>query len=405
MATLDIVRALAEEIGPRGSAQEAERKAAEYLTERLRALSLEPERQSFQSALSAYHPFALATGVALLSVVLFWQPQPVGAVAGFVLAGLAFVSLVQEMRFRPNLLRWMLPIEDSQNVFARLAPRGEIRQSIVITAHYDTHRTPLIFSSPGWMRVFGLLTPIGVSSVGVLAVLCLAGIFAPIGVRPGTGFGQFGEFAMALRVISLIPAAFVLFVFGLMFQADRSPYNPGANDNASGVAVALTLAERLQSAPLEATEVIVAFTGSEEVGGYGADALLAKLKAERAYRMHLTIDQVAGAGCDPCVIVGERFLVPAASDPALVALAEAVLAAHPELGGRTRTLSGAYGELSIGVKHGLRAIALGALTADGVSPHWHQPTDTVANLDAGALARSEELAWLLLQAIDGASRP
>ena len=99
MATLDTVRALAEEIGPRGSTTDTERKAAAYLTERLRGLNLDPQTQSFQSALSAYHPFALATGVTLLSVVLFWQAQPVGAVAALVLAVTVLVSLIQEMRY------------------------------------------------------------------------------------------------------------------------------------------------------------------------------------------------------------------------------------------------------------------------------------------------------------------
>jgi hypothetical protein len=402
MPTLDTVRALAEEIGPRGSTTDTERKAAAYLTERLRGLNLDPQTQSFQSALSAYHPFALATGVTLLSVVLFWQTQPVGAVAALVLAVTVLVSLIQEMRFRPNLLRWMLPIEDSQNVYARIAPRGEAARSVVITAHYDSHRTPLVFSSARWMKVFGLLTPIGVGGIAVLAVLYLIGLFLPIDLRPGTGIGMFTGLAQALRLIALVPGAAVLAVFGLMWQADRSPFSPGANDNASGVGVALALAERAQAEPLERTELIIAFTGCEEVGCYGADALLAALKAERAGRIHFTIDQVGGAGDDPGIVRGERFLVPAASDPGLLAIADAVIAAHPELKAGTRTLAGAYGELSLGVKHGYKSIALGAFSPTGDPGEWHRPTDTVGKVDEAVLARSEELAWLLLRGIDGA---
>ena len=49
MATLDTVRALAEEIGPRGSTTDTERKAAAYLTERLRGLTWMSEATKSQA--------------------------------------------------------------------------------------------------------------------------------------------------------------------------------------------------------------------------------------------------------------------------------------------------------------------------------------------------------------------
>ena len=402
MAIQDFVRAFMDELGPRGSTTDAERKAADWLSGQLQQRGLDPERQAFQSAQSAYLPYALATGVTLLSVFLYWQPQPVAAAAAFILTSLALFSLVREMTFQPNLLRWLLPTASSQNIAVRLPAREAPAQSLVVIAHYDSHRTPLVFSSPFWLRVFGTLTPIGIASMGVLAVLFLIGIFLPIGVRAGTGLGEFSGLTLLLRQIALLPALIILGVFALMVQADRTPYSPGAADNGSGVAVAMGLVERLRETPLQRTEVIVAFTGCEEVGCYGADALLGKLVAERADRLCLVIDQVAGEGCAPCVIRQERFLRPAPSDPGLLALADAVIAQRPELGATSRAIAGAYGELSVAVKHGLRSLALGGLDPLGTAPHWHQPTDTLAHLDNAVLARAEETAWALLGAIDGA---
>ena len=80
--------------------------------------------------------------------------------------------------------------------------------------------------------------------------------------------------------------------------------------------------------------------------------------------------------------------------------ADRVIAAHPELDATTLNLSTAYGELSIGVKHGLRTIALGSLRKDGTSPHWHKASDTLENVDGAVLERSLELAWQLLRGID-----
>lgn len=48
--------------------------------------------------------------------------------------------------------------------------------------------------------------------------------------------------------------------------ADATPFSPGANDNASGVAVVLELARRLARDRLRQTEVWLAFTDGEEVG-------------------------------------------------------------------------------------------------------------------------------------------
>jgi hypothetical protein len=117
---------------------------------------------------------------------------------------------------------------------------------------------------------------------------------------------------------------------------------------------------------------------------------------------HLVIDQVGGAGTRPCVVRSERFLATAHSDPGLLSIADRIIAERPDLGATTTRLSTAYGELSIGVKYGLRSIALSSLR-EGTSPHWHKVSDTIENVDASVLDGSLELAWLLLRGIDAAA--
>ncbi len=410
MASLDHIRALSEVIGPRGSATAEEAKAADYVVEQLANLGLSPERQTFLSATSAYRPYALATGMALLSVFLFWQPQPVGAAAAALITAVALASLLLEMQFRPNLLRWLLPIEQSQNVSAvipcrqprlqtasdedapmgAIAPRADCPATVVITAHLDTHRTPLLFRAPFWLRVFGWLMPAGLGSMVALLALFVIGIFIP---------------ASALRLIALAPGLVAFVLFALMIQADLTPYTKGANDNASGVAAALWLAERLTASPLQHTQVYLVFTGCEEVGGYGADAWFSANRPALNGAFHITLDQIAGAGAQPVVVRAERFLIPAHSDPGLLALAEQIIREHPEWNARLVSLNAGYGELSMGVKHGLRAIAFGAIAPDGASPRWHQPSDTLAAIDEATLARVQEMVWALLREIDRQNAP
>lgn len=393
MTSLDHIRRLSETIGPRGSATEEEAKAADYVAEQLTSLKLTPQRHKFLSAESAYAPYALFAGLALLSLFLFWQPQPVGAAAAFILTLTALGSVMLEMTFHTNPLRWLLPLGDSQNIHARIHRADTTSdagptQTVFITAHLDTHRTPLVFSSPGWIKVFGLLMPTGLISVAVLAVLFLMGIFTQ---------------AAILRQIALLPGVVMLIIFALMIQADLTEFSRGAEDNASGVALALGLAERLAQTPLQCTDVALVFTGCEEVGCYGADAFFRAHAEQVKGAVHLVVDQVGAAGTKPRIVLGERFLAAVRSDSQLIEIAREVMTAHPELQASFVSMGTGYGELSVGVKNGLRCIALAARLEDGSSPHWHKKSDTLEHVDLELVDREQELAWLLLQGIDAAN--
>lgn len=383
------VRHLSEKIGPRGSTTEAEEEAANYVSAQLTDLGLTTTKERFDSAYSAYAPYAIATGVLLICLFLYWQPQwAVDSVAALFIGGVFFAALLMEMRFKDNLLRWVQSRGDSVNVSTHImAVQTEATGApIVITAHLDTHRTPLLFSSKQFLTLFKGLLPATLLSMGVLLLLFLVGIFSD---------------ARWLRMLALVPGAVILLAFGLMVQADFTPFTKGANDNASGVAVALALAQRLHEQPLQRHAVHLVFTGAEEVAGYGANAFFAQHRDELKNAIHLVIDQVGDKQSDPCVVRSERFLVKAPSDPKLVAIAEQVILDQPELKAHMRDLNLAYSELSVGARYGLRTIGLGALPRNGLPVDtWHRPTDTVDQISEDVLTRCESLAWHLLQGID-----
>ncbi len=390
MPLLGHVHCLSEVIGPRGSTTEGEAQASDYVRRCLSELGLQPEQQPILSATSAYAPFILAIGAMLLGLLLFWQPQPVGAAAAFVIGLTAFASVLLELSLTDNPLRWVIPIHRSQNTLAVVPASAQVekRPPILITAHVDTHRTPLLFSSPGWRRVFRAIMSVGLTSMAVLVVLFIVGVFVD---------------SRTLRQFALVPGAVVAVIGLFMIQAASSPFTRGANDNASGVAVALVLAEKLVQQPLQHHDVILAFTGCEEVGAYGAQALIAARRRDLRGAIHLVIDHVGGAkGHDygPSIIRSERFLRRAESDPRLVQIAQRVAAGQPELHAAVRDFRLAYSELSVGAKHGLRALGLMGLTPEGDLPNWHVPEDVSDRLDEATLERTVAFAWHLLQAID-----
>jgi Zn-dependent M28 family amino/carboxypeptidase len=73
---------------------------------------------------------------------------------------------------------------------------------------------------------------------------------------------------------------------------DTVANSPGANDNASGVAVVLAVARYLRDTPCRKAPVIIAFFDQEELGLFGARAFAQMLDPVETRAVH-TIDQVA----------------------------------------------------------------------------------------------------------------
>ncbi len=385
MPAMEHIRHLAETIGPRGSTTPQEAEAARYAARVLKDLGLEPITEPFTSARSAWYPYVLFTGLVLLAEILFWAAGRAGAIVAAALTAVALASVLLELAFRPNPIRWLLPKGRSQNVWARRMPTGEVRRNVVVTGHLDTHRTPLVFSTDRWVRLFSRLVPIGLASAIALLVLFILGAAVP---------------GLLWRLLSLPFALVVLGVFLITLQADFSPYTAGANDNATGAGIVLSLAERLSREPLAHTAVWLVLSGCEEVGCYGAEDFARRHKGELGDAVWITLDSVGGAHSSPAYLTQETFLLTVPSDPQLLALAERVAARHPEWDAHPYRFRGAYTEGSIAAKYGFRVLTVTSHRRDSTFSEWHRPTDTVDRLDPQVVEHTEAFVWEILQEID-----
>ncbi len=384
MALMDHVRYLAEIIGPRGSTRPAEKRAAEYAEKVLRAAGLEPVTETFQSSQSTYYPFALFSGLVFLSIALFWWGGHWGAAAAALLTFIALVSVLLELAFRPNLFRWILPRGQSQNVWARVEPKQEVRDNVVLIGHLDTHRTPLLFAER-WVRILGKLVPAATGASLLLMAVFVTRIFL----------------ASPILTSAAAPlAAVILGLFILMLQADFTPFTAGANDNATGVSVVLETARELRSEPLEHTRVWILASGCEEVGCFGAEAFAVRHKAGLNSPVWLSIDTVGGVGAGVAYLTDETFLLTTRSDPRLLKHAEEIARNNPAYGAFSYPYKGAYTEGAIGGKYGFRVLSFVNCRKDGVLPEWHRPTDTIENIDPEVAEKTFLFVQELLRRID-----
>jgi len=390
MNAMDHVRYLAEHIGPRGSTTPEEADAAAYVQKRLSGFGLKPNLETFRSARSAWLPAALFWSITLASGFIFLGGGRLRATIALALSVAGLACMVLELRFRPNPFRWILPKADSQNVWTRIEAEGEAREQVALVAHLDTHRTPLVFSSKIWVRVFEQLVPIGMGFAIALMIVFACGIVVPLPI---------------LYTIALGPMGVAILMLILTLQADFTSYTAGANDNASGVGVALRAAERLAEGPLQHTKVWIVFTGSEEVGSYGADSFITMHQRDLGNAAWITLDTVGSYRGTPVFLSQETFLSTAKSDEQLLHTVREVANQHPEWGAHEIRMKGAYTDGAIGHKHGLRVLTLESHESDGTLSNWHRPTDTIHNVFPECIQATESLVLALLDQLDKDAGP
>jgi len=339
----------------RGSGTEYELQAASFLRDSISARGHTVESQFFATprtyswellgicAVLAIGGFYPATWVVLLGAYWFW--------AYFSGAGTPWDRWFRRSR--------------SQNLIARA---GAGPRKFVVMAHYDSAKTYFVFD-PKRVRGFRVNFLI---NAGLAAALIPAAIWAPLPSR-------------LIGVYFLAQAAL------LLHREWTAPYVNGANDNASGVAVAAALFFDLAAQAIAEIEIWLLLTGAEEVGAQGARAFLRQTALPRDTPV-LNIDNV-GAGT-LYYATGEGMLEVIPFRGPLVEAAFLLEGARPT----TYTL--AYFDTLPFARAGYPCLSLIRLD-DGVPPNWHWPTDTRDNVDYRAMRDTLAYARILAQAALG----
>ncbi len=386
----DHARVLAVDIGPRPSADDGEWRAAQYAERVLREAGLtDPHMEGFSASRSTYRPYAWALAAGLLGQIAGWRGGRLWSALAAVVSLLGAWAFYREATLRPHWARRLSPRGLSQNVIAIAPAAQDVRRRVVLVGHLDTHRTPIFYSSPTWLRV------LSASLAGGLASLIGGALL----------FGHFGRTGGRRPWWLALPAAlFQAWGLGMLLYADRTPHSPGANDNASGAATVLALGERLAREPLRHTEVWILNDGCEEVGAYGMADFLDRYGHDLWDADYVDFDMV-GVG-EPTLNLTEGLLRRVRYTPGLLRVArqagEGLLGPDHE--------GGAFTDMWPVITRGYRGIVLDGRPRDdaadmAASVHWHQMSDTFDKLDPDTLARAHEWAWRLLQRLDADAVP
>ncbi|MEJ2753797.1 MAG: M28 family peptidase, partial [Chloroflexota bacterium] len=246
-------------IGARGSGTAEEEEAAGYVRSVLDGLNIAYEEQPFRSAASAWRPFAVMLGLAVLATLLAPLFLPASSLLAAFLLALSMWLTIRESLLQDTILRRLLPPVNSRNVSGRLPSEGEPLERIVLVAHLDTHRTPYFHRSRKRQHWFGFMIFFAETGTVINILLYLA---LSISGEVWLWWASL-PFALLHLLMALVCAA-----------VERTPYSPGANDNAAAVGTALQVARELRDGPLVNTDLWFLFSGCEEVGAYGVREFL-----------------------------------------------------------------------------------------------------------------------------------
>jgi acetylornithine deacetylase/succinyl-diaminopimelate desuccinylase-like protein len=363
----EVERAVRELAGwERPSASAGERRAAEWIAERLRALGVDEVRIEEEPAHGGYWwPLGMLSAFSGIAALLG------GRVTRAVVGAVAALGIWDELGLHRGVwTRRLLRRRTTNNVVAELGARGADR-CVVIIAHHDAAHSGAVFDPTvthalarrfpdvldrmrWWPRIMGLV---------------FAGpLFVALGFRRLGAALSFGSVAAFTDI-------------------GRSPVVPGANDNLSGVAALIAVAEGLVRHPPEGIRVVLLSAGAEESFEEGSQAFMRRHRAELGgLRTHvIAIDAVGSSRL--ILVEGEGMLKHTEYDRPLKDTIEraADQAGIPII--REHWLSFGSDALA-GIRAGYPSALVASFDEYKLPANYHWPTDVPDNVDYGTVAEA-----------------
>ena len=368
----------------RPSASEGEREAAEWIAGALRELGLEAAIEEESAHGTYWIPQALlsAAGVAAGALALRGRRKTAAAIGA-----LAAAAIADDCSAGPHVFRKLLPHRPTWNV---VADAGDVTASetLVLIAHHDAANGGLIFDQRP-IELMARLQPERFEAADQWPELFRAIAGAPAIVAAGALLGRRGLVKLGTAMAGLSAVSFS--------QIGASPVVPGANDNLTGVATILGVAERLRETPVEGVRVVLVSAGSEESFMEGSRAFLRRHAARLSPpRTRILAVDTVGSTAELVAAESEGMIVQAEYDHELK---EELSAAAADAGVHLRRglrLSFATDALPP-VRAGYRAAMLGSVNEFKVPSNYHKPTDTADNVDYGRVGEAVALCDALIR--------
>ncbi len=387
-----VLREVVETLAPldRTPCSPGEREAAEWLAARMRAVAGVDVTLEDEPSWGTFPPTAVALGLlGMGAAALVLRGR---RLLGALLATTGYAGVVDEAQNGPRLVRRLIRRRRSTvNLIARIDGPGldtARAPTLVGIAHHDAPQTGMLFDQTLQKRIYER-APQVLESVKTPLPQWWVGLAGPILTVAGALSGR-RRFARAALAVGAFGTALVADVW-------RSETVQGANDNLSGVAALVGLAEMLAVRPAPGLRTLLVSCGAEETLQDGIRAFIAshrhELDTERTWFVNL--DTVGSPHLVMLKAEGpvwmESYNGPWLSDLLADHAERLGIALHRDYRARASTDS------VIPSRAGYPIATLVSMT-DWFSPaNYHLPTDVPANLIYDSVADATRLVYALAQ--------
>jgi len=298
------IETICERIGPRPPCSEQERNLGEYIQARWKKVSDQTFLEEFTCHPDAYPAtFRWPIALFILSLCLYHLLPLLSLLCSIV----SVLILVLNMMLNVELIDRMFPEKKSCNVFTRFDPQAPPDRAVLISCHHDSHVAFPILNRFG-AKYSLFMAMVFFSNIILLLLVLLSVLVSAADCEPWLRGCRKVDIPVLLLLTATVP--FQLYTF-LRVLSEKPVL--GANDNLTGVAVCLALADSL-SVPgnrLKRTAVFLASFGCEEIGIRGSKRFVKKHREKIRDAYVLNLDMVGGKGTTLQVVTKEeKVLIP-----------------------------------------------------------------------------------------------
>lgn len=349
--------------GGRYFGSEQEKQAQLYTKGILEQYCDSTELMEFDSTLEAhFQSLKWFCGVYVLALVLF----QFHVLAAAVLAVINTVLFVGHFVTYRHWLDFLWPKKRSHNVIGNIEPLKEVRSTIIVAGHIDS-----VKEFKWWYR---LKHKGAVLSVVAGLLFPIQAIFLLVASFLGGDWTVYGWWFLVLTSPVLI----------VYFDMHGKDVVHGANDNLTGVAMAVEMAKVFSAQRMQHTRVRCISFGSEEAGLRGAFAYGKKYKQQLLDENALLINVDTIKDLEHLAIGTRETNTLATFDPELIALMESSFQAE-NVDVKKLPIDVGASDASAFRILGLPALSIIGMRTDTLDPTYHTRLDNLEHLDGTAM--------------------
>jgi peptidase M28-like protein len=375
------------DVGRRSPGSDAERRAAAYLKQRLEGLGRRVDVEPVDVWPAWPLAYAILAAAAVVGSVLSVSIPGLGAALALTAAVLTFLDAGVLL---PTLRR-LFGRRASQNVVS-WGDRDKPGR-LLLVAHYDAGRGGIAVGQKAESRraAFGSLVrrPIGPLEPLLWAEVAVL-VCCVLRLATLSGF--------VLTVVQFIPTVLLIVAVALLLDIALAPTKAGENDNATGAALVLRLAERFGGGKLDHFDVHVLLTGGQKAIAAGSRSFVKRHKRDLGPERTVLLNLDAVGSGTVRYTSREGPFVAIKSHPQLVQLCQAIAEDDEE--------ENAFGARAIVNRspsdgYAVRSAGLAAITISCRGRLDYIP----ARVDAEAIERAEGFCAELIRRLDAEVGP